>query len=299
MSDRAGSLAEAASHVGLVVLWVFGQMPLPLLAFIGRYLGLSLYVLHKKRRHVVLANLRLCFPERGEKERRRLARAHFASLGQGLFDVTLAWWASPKRLARLVSFRGREHYDRALAEGNVILLVPHFVALEIGVVLSIERPMANVYRELPNPVFERAFRRGTGRFGATMITQEEGVRPVLRALKEGRGLYYLPDQDFGERSSVFAPFFGVPTITLHAVGRLARAASAQVVPLYVWQKPRGRGYELAFGPALLDFPSGDMLVDATATNRAIEEGVREHPEQYFWVHKRFKTRPAGAPSVYS
>jgi KDO2-lipid IV(A) lauroyltransferase len=299
MSDRAGSLAQAAARVGLGFFWLISHLPLPLLAFGGRALGLCLYFLHRGRRRVVATNLRLCFPERSPRQRAVLARAHFASLGQGVFDVMVAWWASPARLRRLVSFRGRHHYDQAVAEGHVILLVPHFVAIEIGTVLSTERPMANVYRELPNPVFEAAFRNGIGRFGATMITQNEGVRPVLRALKEGRVLYYLPDQDFGERSSVFAPFFGVPTVTLHAVGRLARAAHAQVVPCYVWQKPRGAGYEIAFGAPLADFPSGDVLVDATATNRAIEEGVREHPEQYFWVHKRFKTRPPGAPSVYS
>ena len=299
MADRAGSLSQAAARLGLGLLWFLSHAPLSWLALVGRFLGLLLYALHRARRRVVEINIALCFPDWSKAAQRRLARAHFAALGQGLFDVTLAWWASPTRLRRLVSFRGREHYEKALAAGPVILLVPHFVALEIGVLLSTERPMANVYRELPNPVFEQAFRAAIGRFGATVITQSEGVRPVLRALKEGRHLYYLPDQDFGERSSVFAPFFGVPTITLHAVGRLARAAHAQVVPCYVWQKPAGRGYEIAFGPALPGFPSGDVQVDACATNRAIEDGVREHPEQYFWVHKRFKTRPPGAPSIYS
>jgi len=299
MSDRVGSLAQASARLGLVALWLLSQLPLPVLALLGRFLGLLLYALHRNRRRVVATNLGLCFPELSQAARRRLARAHFAALGQGLFDVTIAWWASLARLQRLVSFRGREHYDEALTHGNVILLVPHFVALEIGVLLSIERPMANVYRELPNPVFEQAFRRATTRFGATMITQGAGVRPILKALKEGRGLYYLPDQDFGEPSSVFAPFFGVPTITLHAIGRLARAAHAQVVPCYVWQKPYGRGYEIVFGETLAAFPSGNVEMDARATNRAIEEGIREHPEQYFWVHKRFKTRPPGMPSVYS
>jgi KDO2-lipid IV(A) lauroyltransferase len=298
MSERAGSLGQAAARVALVVFWCLSRLPLPLLAAIGHALGRLAYRLLAARRRVVLTNLRLCFPEKSAEWRTRLARAHFAALGQGVFDVMVAWWASPARLTRLVSFRGREHYDQALAQGNVILLVPHFAALEIGCVLSLERPMANVYRRLPNPVFEAAFRRSTSRFGATMITQQEGVRPVLKALREGRVLYYLPDQDFGERSSVFAPFFGVPTITLHAVGRLARAVTARVVPCYVWQKPHGRGYEIAFGPPLEGFPSGDVLADATATNRAIEDGVREHPEQYFWVHKRFKTRPPGMPSVY-
>ncbi|MHB1512238.1 MAG: lysophospholipid acyltransferase family protein [Acidiferrobacter sp.] len=298
MTERAGSLRQAASRVALGVFWCLSHLPLPVLAFLGRILGGIGYGVLGSRRRVVATNLRLCFPEQSEAWRRRLARTHFASLGQGFFDVMIAWWASPARLSRLISFRGREHYDRALARGNVILLAPHFAGFEVACLLSTERPMVNVYRRLPNPVFEAAFRRSVGRFGATMITQQEGVRPVLKALKEGRVLFYLPDQDFGERSSVFAPFFGVPTITLHAVGRLARAVSAQVVPCYVWQKPRGRGYEIVFGAPLANFPSGDVLTDATATNRAIEEGVRERPEQYFWVHKRFKTRPPGLPPVY-
>jgi len=279
-------------------MWLLSHLPLPVLALLGRALGLIFYALHRNRRRVVATNLSLCFPELSPAARRHLARAHFAALGQGLFDLTIAWWASAARLQRLVSFQGREHYDQALARGRVILFTPHFVALELGIVLSLERPMANVYRELQNPVFEQAFRNGIGRFGATLITQGQGVRPVLKALKEGRGLYYLPDQDFGERSSVFAPFFGVPAATLHAVGRLARAAHAEVVPCYVWQKPYGRGYEIAFGEALASFPSGDVEQDARTTNQAIEEGIRQHPEQYFWVHKRFKTRPPGMPPVY-
>ena len=298
MSERAGSLGQAVARIALAVSWCLSRLPLPVLAVLGRGLGGLAYLLLGSRRRVVAVNLALCFPDQSAAWRRRLARAHFASLGQGLFDVMVAWWASPARLSRLVAFSGREHYDEALAHGNVILLVPHFAAIEVGCVLSLERPMANVYRRLPNPVFEAAFRRRIGRFGATMITQQEGVRPVLKALKEGRVLYYLPDQDFGERSSVFAPFFGVPAVTLHAIGRLARAVSAQVVPCYVWQRPRGRGYEIAFAPPLAGFPSGDALTDATATNRAIEDGVRAHPEQYFWVHKRFKTRPPGLPRVY-
>ena len=298
MSERAGSLGQAVARIALAVSWCLSRLPLPVLAVVGRGLGGLAYLLLGPRRRVVAVNLALCFPDQSAAWRRRLARAHFASLGQGLFDVMVAWWASPARLSRLVVFSGREHYDEALAHGNVILLVPHFAAIEVGCVLSLERPMANVYRRLPNPVFEAAFRRRIGRFGATMITQQEGVRPVLKALKEGRVLYYLPDQDFGERSSVFAPFFGVPAVTLHAIGRLARAVSAQVVPCYVWQRPRGQGYEIAFAPPLAGFPSGDALTDATATNRAIEDGVRAHPEQYFWVHKRFKTRPPGLPGVY-
>ncbi len=299
MTERASFGARVLARAALGVLWLATRLPLPIPALVGRALGRGLYGLASGRRRVVLTNLALCFPEIDPGRRRRLARAHFAALGQGLIDTAIAWWASPARLRRLVAFRGREYYERALQEGRVILLVPHFTALNIGVALSLERPMANVYRELPNPVFEATFRRAIRRFGAITVTQDEGVRPVLKALKDGRVLYYLPDQDFGERSSVFAPFFGVPAVTLHAVGRLARASHAQVVPCYVYQRPWGRGYEVVFAPALTDFPSGDVAHDATLTNHAIEEGVRRHPEQYFWVHKRFKTRPPGEPSVYS
>lgn len=298
MNNRMGSLSLALSRLGLAFLWIMGRLPLPFLSVCGRALGLLLYSIHWSRRRVVLTNLQVCFPQWRPRQRRAVARAHFAALGQALFDITLAWWASPKRLARLVSFRHRERYDAALAQGPVILLVPHFVAMEIGVILSTERPMVNVYRELPNPVFEAAFRRAIGRFGAQVLTQEQGVRPVLRAIKEGRVLYYLPDQDFGERSSVFAPFFGVPTATLTAAARLARTTKARVIPCFVWQKPFGMGYEIVFGNVLTPFPTGDELRDATCTNGALEQAILAHPEQYFWVHKRFKTRPPGWPPLY-
>ncbi|MDA8361324.1 MAG: lysophospholipid acyltransferase family protein [Gammaproteobacteria bacterium] len=298
MSRRAGRTRQAATRTGLAALRAASQLPLPLLALIGRLMGVAAYYLMRTRRHVVQVNLRLCFPQWSQKARTRLAKAHFRALGQGIFDLPVAWWASPRRLRRLVQFVDRHHFDEAAAAGRVILLTPHFVPLKIGVALSLERPMANVYRRMPNPVVEEAFRAAIGRFGATMIAQEEGIKPILRALREGRVLYYLPDQDFGERGSVFAPFFGVPTSTLEAAGRLARTVGARVVPCYVWQRPWGRGYQIAFGPALPGFPSGDRLADATATNAAIEAGVRIHPEQYFWVHKRFKTRPPGSEPVY-
>ncbi|MDA8390701.1 MAG: lysophospholipid acyltransferase family protein [Gammaproteobacteria bacterium] len=298
MSRKTGPVKAAATRAGLTLLRAVSQLPLPLLAPVGRLIGALAYHLANRRRRVVQTNLRLCFPKLSGRARRRLAKAHFRALGQAVFDVPIAWWASPRRLRRLVQFVDRHHFDEAAAAGRVILLVPHFVSMKIGVVLSLERPMANVYRRLPNPVVESAFRAAIGRFGATMIAQEEGVKPILRALHEDRVLYYLPDQDFGERGSVFAPFFGVPTSTLEAAGRLSRAVGARVVPCYVWQRPWGRGYQVAFGPALSGFPSGDKLTDATATNAAIEVGVRVHPEQYFWVHKRFKTRPPGSGPVY-
>lgn len=298
MRSDTGSLRAALARLGLWGLRAASLLPLPVLAAAGRGLGRCVYAIHGRRRRVVQVNLALCFPALSPAQRTTLARAHFAALGQAVFDSAIAWWGSRRRLERLVVFRDRHHYDRALAAGPVILLVPHFVAMEIGVRLSLERPFANVYRRLPNAVFENAFRAAIGRFGATMITQEAGVRPILRALRDGRILYYLPDQDFGSHQSVFAPFFGVPASTLDGAGRLARATGATVVPCYVWQRPRGGGYEIAFGPALTDFPAIDALGNACRTNAAIEAGVRIHPEQYFWVHKRFKTRPPGTPPVY-
>lgn len=298
MNSEAGSLRTVLARLGLIGLRAISFLPLPVLAVAGRGLGRLVYVVHAPRRRVVQINLALCFPALSPAQRTRLARAHFAALGQAVFDSAIAWWGSRQRLERLVTFRDRHYYDQALAAGPVILLVPHFMAMEIGVCLSLERSFANVYRRLPNPVFEAAFRAAIGRFGATMITQEAGVRPVLQALRKGRVLYYLPDQDFGVRQSVFAPFFGVPTSTLDGAGRLARVVGAQVVPCYVWQRPRGQGYEIAFGPPLADFPTPDALGNATCTNAAIENGIRVHPEQYFWVHKRFKTRPPGTPPVY-
>ncbi len=276
-------------------------LPLPVLWLLGGALGQTLYYLHGKRRRIVSVNIEKCFPHWPEKTRRRLASRHFRALGQGLFDTTLAWWASEKRLKRLVSFIGREHYDQALARGdNIILLVSHFVAVELGgIYLSRERPMIDMYKRAKNRLFDAVFYRARTRFGGRLVEQGEGLKPVITAIRQGVVFYYLPDQDPGRRNTVFVPFFGVPAATLTALGRLAGLTESVVIPCFTRQRPHGEGYEIIFKPPLAGFPSEDLIQDAARMNQEIEKGVLEMPEQYFWVHKRFKTRPPGERGFYA
>lgn len=281
--------------LALAVLALLAQLPRAVLAGVGALLGQLLYWVHAPRRHIVAVNLARCFPSLDAAARRALARAHFRALGRGLFDAAFAWFAPLWRLKRAVRFVDRHHYDAALTHGPVILLVPHFVALEMGIVLAPERTMATVYKRGKSAVFNWAFVARRGRFGGTAIEVGAGVKPAIRALKRGEPLYYLPDQDLGEGRSVFAPFCGVEAATVPALAGLVRLTGATVVPLFLLQ--RGVGYDAVFMPPLT-LALDDAVATATQMNAAIEAGIALAPAQYFWVHKRFKTRPPGQAGFY-
>lgn len=284
------SLLRLVSHLPLRLIWLFGAL-----------LGTALYALLGGRRRVARRNLAHCFPALPAPRRERLVRSHFRALGQALLDNGIAWWGSRRRLRRLVRLRGREYYERALARGqNVILLVPHFLGLEIAVSrLSLERPMVTVFRHPDSVPLRAVMERGRRRFGLKLIEHNQPFTALVRAVKSGMPLYYLPDQDAGRRNAVFAPFFGIPASTFAALGRLARITGAEVIPCLARQLPFGRGYEVEFQPPLKNFPTGDAVADATRMNAEIEKHVRKWPAQYFWVHKRFKTRPEGEKGFYS
>jgi KDO2-lipid IV(A) lauroyltransferase len=203
-------------------------------------------------------------------------------------------------LKRLCRTRDRQYLDQALAENRrVILLVAHFVSVEIGgIFLSIDTPVVDIYRTLRNPVFDRAGKLSCERFKGTMVEMSEGITAAIREAKKGALLHYIPDQDAGTKNAAFVPFFGVPASTITMLGRLARITDAQVIPCFTRQLPWGRGYEIIFKPALENFPTDDAIADARRMNDEIEKAVSEMPEQYFWVHKRFKTRPPGEQAFY-
>lgn len=285
----------------MAALRALGLLPLPVLHSVGATLGEAIYWCYGARRRIALRNIERCFPHLNRTTHSAIARQHFRELGQSSLSVGLNWWASHKRLERLVRVCDRHHYDQALAAGrNVILLAPHFVALEIGgIFLSRERPMISMYQKTRNALLDDFVRRGRGRFGGVMVERKADLRDLVRQIRQGKPFYYLPDQDPGRRRGVFAPFFGIPTSTFPMINRFARMTDALVIPCFTRQLPRGRGYEIIFHAPLADFPSGDPVADATAMNAAIEDGVRMMPDQYFWVHKRFKTRPLGEPDFYA
>ncbi len=288
------------SWAAVALLRTFSMLPLPLLWVLGALLGEIASRVPSRARHTADVNLALCFPDLDDAARQRLRRATFRAFMQAIVSIGVGIWASRDRLRRLVRFRDRFIYDSALAAGqHVILLAPHFVVLEIaGLRLSQEHPMVSMYKSPKNPVFDRVMRRGRSRFGGVMIERSSDLLPLVRLLREGRPFYYLPDQDPGGAPSVFAPFFGVPTATLTAPSRIARLARAAVIPCYTRLLPFGRGYEVIMKPPLPNFPSADPVADATCLNAAIEQAVREMPEQYLWTYKRFKSRPLNMPSRY-
>lgn len=289
------------SRLVIAVFWLLHWLPLAVLAPLGQAFGLLLYVLVAPRRKVVLTNLRLCFPELSEGERRTLARRNFAITGRSMLERGLAWWAGPARLRAMVRIEGLERLNALKAAGRpVILLAPHFVGLDMaGTRLSMEGDFVSVYARQKDRVFDRWLYHGRSRFNdQLLLSRHDGVRATVKAMKAGRPFYYLPDLDYGRKESIFVPFFGVPAATITGLPRLARLAGAAVVPCVTRILPGGAGYVLELGGPWADYPSDDVEADTRRMNTWLEEVIRTMPEQYYWVHRRFKTRPEGEPRIY-
>ena len=278
-------------------LWLLHWLPLPVLRALGAGLGRLLYALGRERRKVALTNLRLCFPEKSETEREEIARRHFVSFAQAVLDRTLGWWASKERLERIIRIHGVEHLSDP--EGRpIIMLTPHFVGLDAGgTVVSMHVVGCSVFSNQKNPVLNRLLYNGRMRFNeAVLLSRQDGMRKIVKAMKDGHPFYYLPDMDFGPKESIFVPFFGVPAATIPALSRLVRLTGAVVVPVISRQVPDG--YEIEVMPPWDNFPGESVEADTVAMNQFIENQVLRMPEQYFWLHKRFKTRPPGEQRFY-
>ncbi|MEK6663559.1 MAG: lipid A biosynthesis acyltransferase [Pseudomonadota bacterium] len=286
-------------RVAIFCLWLLHFLPLLLLNPLGQGVGLLFYVLGRERREVARTNLRLCFPELSEPERERCVRQHFRAFGRSVLERGYLWWSSAARLKHLVRIEGETHWQ-AVRGKPVILLAPHFVGLDMGGSrLSIDVQVASMYSKQKNPLLDRLLLQGRRRFNTPrLFSRQDSVRSVVKAVRDGMPFYYLPDMDFGARDSIFVPFFGVLAATITGVSRLARLADARVVPAVTRQLPGGQGYVLTFYPAWENFPSEDVAADTRRVNAFIEERVLEMPEQYYWLHKRFKTRPAGEQRLY-
>ena len=277
--------------------WLIHWLPMPALRAIGAGLGHLLYALGKERRQVALINLRLCFPEKTEDERIQLARAHFIAFSCAIIDRTLGWWASPERLKRTFRIHGAELLDNPHGQPT-ILLAPHFVGLDAGgTAVTQQVQLCSIYSMQKNPVFSQLLLKGRLRFNdPLLLSRQDGMRRILKALKDGYPFYYLPDLDFGPKESIFVPFFGIPAATITGVSRLARLTGARVLPCITRQV--ADGYETVIMPPLENFPGESIEADTALINRFIENQVLNMPEQYFWLHKRFKTRPAGEQRYY-
>jgi KDO2-lipid IV(A) lauroyltransferase len=283
----------------LGLMWLLHWLPLPILSRFGEALGSVLFVLLRKRRHVALTNLRLCMPALTEAERVTLARRHFQAYSRSIFERAVLWWASPARLRRLIRVEPGVPLD-AIGAGPVILLCPHFVCLDVaGVAVAMESEASSMYVAQKNQLFDEVLRRGRERFKPVrLFSRQEGIKPILRALRERLPYFMLPDMDFGDKDAPFVPFFGVPAATLTATARIAATAGAAVIPVVATFLPGYRGWQVKFYPAWDNYPGEDMLAATRRMNEFIEDRVREAPAEYFWAHKRFKTRPEGEASPY-
>ena len=289
------------TRIGLAILWILHFLPRRILSVFGQIMGLLFFVLSSDRRHVVTKNLDLCFPNLSTAERDSLRLKHFISLGRALSDCSIAWWSKPSSIKKLARIEGKEILDQALSEGPVIVLAPHFVGLEIlGIRLSIEEHAQTMYSKQKDPILDKFLRSRRTRFRETkLISRQDGIKSVIRALKARLPLFFLPDMDFGPKDAVFVPFFGTSAATIDAVPRLAALTKAKVVPVTIRQFGPNEPYKIKFFPSWNNYPSGDLLADTKAMNKFIEDQARTMPEQYYWVHKRFKHRPPGEPSLYN
>ncbi len=279
--------------------WLLARLPLALLWPLGRRLGWLAFHLARHRRHVTQTNLQACFPHLGQKEVRALAKRTFAGAGQGVLETCIAWLHPGCNLASRFHLAGTQHFHAAMSKGRGLLLLgAHFTVLDIAC-----QPLAALgkvdvmYRKNRNPVWERIQVRGRRRWHQGVIERKD-LRGALRSLKAGRALWYAADQDYGPKHSVFAPFFALPAATITAPARLARHNQTPMLLLTQHRNPESRTWTLEFKPLPDGFPSGDAVQDATTLNQALEAAVRLHPDQYLWLHRRFKTRPPGEPSLY-
>jgi KDO2-lipid IV(A) lauroyltransferase len=281
-----------------IFMGLIGRLPLSWLRLLGRVTGWLFYALSARRRHVVWTNLKLCFPQLSQSERQVLAKAHFILLGQSLWDRAWLWHATESELKKRIEFIG----DFSIFEDKspLIVLAPHFVGLDAGgAALTVLKriPMACVYVPLRNAYVEDWVMKGRNRSGHVQSVQRnDGAQPLLKILRQGVRLHYSPDMDFGTQGALWADFFGVKAATTNTLPRIAKLAGARVCTLVTRLTPQGYAVEL--GPLWPSFPSADVQADVRRMNHEIEQQVLQSVAQYYWVHKRFKTRPEGQPPVY-
>jgi lauroyl/myristoyl acyltransferase len=250
-----------------------------------------------KLRSTAYSNISHCFPEKKQSQVNALVKSHFEAIGISLFETANAYYASDKKIIKLLTTKNEHFFKDALKqEGGIILLCAHFMPLMLGSrALLINHTIANIYRPQNNKLFDQAMVKGYKNHGAVMIKSTD-TRSIVKAINNSLPIWYAPDQDLGEKNSVFALLFGIPTATATATARLAKNNNTRVIP-YSFIRTK-KGYEMSFEEPLQNFPSNNPVDDATTTNMILEKQIKKTPEQYLWIHRRFKTRPEGAKNFY-
>lgn len=300
------SLIKQFSHpcywltwLGFAVLWIFAQLPYSVLYAFGLFVGEVGYWVLPKRRHIAETNLTLCFTELTDAQRKRLLRQSFHAAGIGVLEMGLAWWASDQKMLSLVDIEGQKFIDEARQAGQgVVLLMAHLTTLEIlGRFLPLVVPYSVLIRRQKNKLFDAMSLRCRNRYMQSCIIHDD-PKSMLKALRRGNVVAFLPDQDYGIKNGVFVPFFGIPAATVTATAKLARFNDVRIVPTFCYRQKKGRHYRLIFQQALR-YDQNQTIKEATAKiNHVIEDAILVAPEQYLWGHRRFKSRPEGEGSVY-
>ncbi|WP_416677557.1 lipid A biosynthesis acyltransferase [Candidatus Pseudothioglobus sp. Uisw_016] len=282
----------------LILLMRIGVfIPFSAQVIIGRTIGKVMYPLMSKLRSTAYSNISHCFPEKKQSQVNALVKSHFEAIGISLFETANAYYASDKKIIKLLTTKNEHFFKDALKqEGGIILLCAHFMPLMLGSrALLINHTIANIYRPQNNKLFDQAMVKGYKNHGAVMIKSTD-TRSIVKAINNSLPIWYAPDQDLGEKNSVFAQLFGIPTATATATARLAKNNNTRVIP-YSFIRTK-KGYEMSFEEQLQNFPSNNPVDDATTTNMILEKQIKKTPEQYLWIHRRFKTRPEGAKNFY-
>ncbi len=283
------------------ILYLCHFLPVRVLHLLAKFIGWGVFYLAGARRKVGEINLALCFPEWSAEKRIQVLRAHFYHMSALFLEYSICWYSSAKRIASLVCYENKHYLDEVLAQNkHVILLYPHFSAFEMGVYkLNQDVPLISMYAHQKNQAVDKAVFQHRHRYNNVFIvSRQEGFKSLIKTIRKQvqAPFLYLPDQDFGSKDSIFVRFFGVKTATITGLNRLARLTGAKIIPLIPVRE--GHRFRLEFHRAWLDFPSDDVVTDTQRMNDFIEEQIRKYPEQYFWLHKRFKTRPEGEERYY-
>lgn len=279
--------------LGVFILYTISWLPFKLQLFMGRMLGRLLMKIGSKRKHVALTNLKLCFPEKSEDELQILLKKNFENTGIALFETGMGWWWPDWRVKRKFKVKGLEHLEKARREGNgVLLLAMHYLSVEMNARgVGYGHPMVVFYRPHNNQLMEFFQFRGRGRSNKYMLGKRD-VKGLMKALRDGEACIYLPDQDYGRNRSVFVPFFGVKeAATTTGTLIFARQKNVETMMIIPVRNDDGSGYTLEIMPPLENFPTKDNIADVTRINQELEKAISRKPEQYMWLHRRFKTRP--------
>jgi len=275
-------------------------VPMSIREGLARVAAFLLWVAIPKRRKVITTNLKLCFSQMPAKERKALARRVYVRLARAAIDHGTLWEADKEEIQKFVTFEGLENLLDNASEGPVIVVAPHFAGLDAaGIALNTYIRGVSLYQKQSNPAWDEAVLKGRKRFSDPVLiakSDTSDLRPVLRAMKEGLPFYYLPDMDHGVKNSIFVPFFGVKAATLPMVSRLARVTKAKV--FWCIATMTDHGYHVIISKPWENFPTKDFEADTLRVNQELEEWIRAYPDQYLWVHRRFKTRPEGERSLY-